>query len=245
MNELDLRGKTALITGAAKRLGRATALALAGEGMNLVIHYGTSAAAAEALCAEVADQGAVAWSLPADLGDPAAAETLLGEAVALAGPVQVLVNNAASFDPSRLADVTFDQVTESALVNAWAPFVLSRAFAAQGLPGRIINLLDTALEGHIRAHVAYVLSKHLLAVLTRMTALEYAPDITVNAIAPGLILPPPGQDESAFDRLVERVPLKRHGEPEDIVGAVLFLVKSDFVTGQVIHVDGGMHLRRG
>jgi pteridine reductase len=245
MNELDLRGKTALITGAAKRLGRAVALALAGEGMNLVIHHWASAAEAEALCQEIRQLGVQAWSVPADLGDPAAAEALLGQAVALAGPVQVLVNNAATFDPSKLADVTFDQVSESALVNAWAPFVLSRAFAAQGLPGRIINLLDTALEGNIRAHVAYILSKHLLAVLTRMTALEYAPGITVNAISPGLILPPPGQDENAFDRLIERVPLQRHGAPEDVAGAMLFLVKSDFVTGQVIHVDGGTHLRRG
>ncbi|NPV45819.1 MAG: SDR family oxidoreductase [Armatimonadetes bacterium] len=240
-----LRGKTALVTGAAKRLGRACALSLAEAGANVVVHYNRSAAEAEALCADLTRYGVRAWPLPGDLARPEEAEGLLPRARALAGPVQVLVNNASIFDPSRLEDVSFDQVTENAAVNAWAPFALSRAFAAQGLPGRIVNFLDTRVDGYDWPHVAYILSKHLLAALTRMTALEYAPDITVNAVAPGLVLPPPGEDDSYLDRLTGSVPLQRHGTEADIARTVMFLLQSDFITGEVIHVDGGVHLRRG
>jgi NAD(P)-dependent dehydrogenase (short-subunit alcohol dehydrogenase family) len=245
MDEFDLRGKTALVTGGAKRLGRACVLVLAEAGASVVIHYNSSAAEAEALREQVRERGVAAWTLPGDLSRPEEAEGLLARAVALAGPVQVLVNNASSFDLSRLEDVTFGQVTESAALNAWAPFVLSRAFAAQGLPGRIVNLLDTRVDGYDWPHVAYTLSKHLLAVLTRMTALEYAPGITVNAVAPGLVMPPPGQGNGYLQGLTGSVPLRRHGSAEDIAQAVLFLLRSSFVTGEVIHVDGGVHLRRG
>jgi len=245
MSQFELRGKTALVTGGAKRLGRACALALAEAGVNVIVHYNRSAAQAEILCDELRGRGVQAWSLPGDLAEPQGVEGLLAPAVALAGPIQVLVNNASAFDPSRLEDVTFDQVTTNTAVNAWAPFVLSRAFAAQGLPGRIVNFLDTRVDGYDWPHVAYILSKHLLAVLTRMTALEYAPDITVNAVAPGLVLPPPGQEDSSLDHLTGSVPLRRHGSAEDIAQAVMFLLRSDFITGEVIHVDGGVHLRRG
>jgi NAD(P)-dependent dehydrogenase (short-subunit alcohol dehydrogenase family) len=127
-------------------------------------------------------------------------------------------------------------------VNAWAPFVLSRDFSRHVDRGKIINLLDTRITGYDRSHVAYVLSKRMLAVLTSMCALEFAPDFTVNAVAPGLILPPPGKDENYLAGLVKTVPLKKHGGPGDIVDAVLYLLKSDFVTGQTIYVDGGRHL---
>lgn len=245
MSTFELSGKTALVTGAAKRLGRACALALAEAGVNVVAHYNRSAAEADALCAELQARGVNAWALAGDLAQPDEAEALFARAVALAGPVQVLINNASIFDPNRLADISFEQVTQNAAVNAWAPFVLCRAFAAQGLPGRIVNFLDTRVDGYDWPHVAYILSKHLLAVLTRMTALEYAPGITVNAVAPGLVLPPPGEDDSYLDRLTGSVPLQRHGTAADIARTVMFLLRSDFITGEVIHVDGGVHLRRG
>lgn len=245
MSAFTLKGKTALVTGAAKRLGRACALSLAQAGANVVVHYHRSAAAADALCADLKRHGVDAWPLPGDLAQPAEAEGLLPRAIALAGPVHILVNNASIFDPSRLDDVSFEQLTQNAAVNAWAPFVLSRAFAAQGLPGRIVNFLDTRVDGYDWPHVAYILSKHLLAVLTRMTALAYAPDITVNAVAPGLVLPPPGEDDRYLDRLAGSVPLQRHGTEADIARTVMFLLSSDFITGEVIHVDGGVHLRRG
>ena len=127
-------------------------------------------------------------------------------------------------------------------VNAWAPFVLSREFAKQVGRGKIVNLLDSRLNSYDWSHVAYFLSKHVFSVLTKMTALQFAPEITVNVVAPGLILPPLGKDQSYLDPLVGKVPLKRHGSPRDIAEAVIYLLGSDFVTGQVIHVDGGQHL---
>ena len=140
--------------------------------------------------------------------------------------------------------MSFDQVTENMAVNAWAPFELSRRFAAQSTEGgQIVNLLDTRLVGDDFAHAAYIISKHALAQLTRMTALEFAPRVAVNAVAPGLILPPPGEDESYLAGRAGSLPLQRHGGPEDIVDAALYLVKTRFVTGQVIFVDGGRHVR--
>jgi hypothetical protein len=105
-----------------------------------------------------------------------------------------------------------------------------------------VNLLDAKLASNDRTHVAYLLSKHMLAVMTRMTALEFAPHITVNAVAPGLILPPAGQDETYLEALAAGVPLRRHGTTADVADAVVFLLQSTFITGQVIQVDGGAHL---
>jgi pteridine reductase len=136
-----------------------------------------------------------------------------------------------------------EDVNRNTAINAWAPFVLSRAFARQGLEGRIVNLLDTRVAGYDFSHVGYILSKHMLAVLTRMTALEYAPLVTVNAIAPGLILPPPAKDTTYLEALAGSVPLQRHGGAEDIARAMLFLIESPFITGQTVFVDGGAHLK--
>jgi NAD(P)-dependent dehydrogenase (short-subunit alcohol dehydrogenase family) len=120
--------------------------------------------------------------------------------------------------------------------------VLGRELARLVGHGKIINLLDTRIQGYDRAHVAYILSKHMLAVLTKMCALEFAPAITVNGVAPGLILPPPGRDQGYLEQLAHATPLKRHGSPEDITRTAVYLLTSDFVTGQIIFVDGGRHL---
>ncbi len=240
--EFTLAGRTALVTGGARRLGRAIAVALAAQGAHVVVHYRSSATEAEMLCAEVRERGVQAWGLQADLADPAQAEALLQRAVDTAGPIGLLINNASTFAPSRLATVSFDELSANTAVNAWAPFVLSRAFARQGVRGRIINLLDAHIESGDPVHVAYLLSKHLLTTLTRLTALEYAPDITVNAVAPGLVLAPEGKDFAQLPHLIATVPLGRHGAPRDIVRTVLFLLESDFITGQVVYVDGGAHL---
>lgn len=239
-----LKGKVALITGASRRIGRALAIALAEEGVHIVAHdHGTREAETIKVCAEVVDCGAKSWRLSADLEKPQEYETLVARALQAAGSLDILVNNASLFLPNTLMDVGFGDVTRHMHVNAWTPFVLSREFARLVHRGKIINLLDTRITGYDHAHVAYILSKHMLTVLTRMCALEFAPGVTVNGVAPGLILPPPGKDEGYLDRLATTVPLKNHGGPEDIAEAVLYLLKSDFVTGQIIYVDGGRHLR--
>lgn len=243
MAKNSIAGMTALITGAAKRIGRAIAIALADEGANIIVHYNTSAEEADKLAGELAERGARAWAIQGNFQKPEEYETLIPRAIEMAGSVNILVNNASIFPADKLDDVQFKSVMDNFEVNAWAPFVLSRSFAKRVEKGCIVNLLDSRISGYDWYHVAYIWSKHALAVMTRMTALEYAPEIRVNAVAPGLILPPPGKDESYVDRLAGTVPLKRHGEPQDIADAVVYLVKSTFVTGQVIYVDGGRHLK--
>ena len=230
------------MTGAARRIGRAVSLALASSGSNVVVHYSRSAGDAEALVSELSRLGVRASAVPADLGEPEEAEALIARAEERAGRLDVLVNNASVFAPETLDQAALDHLERSVKVNAWAPFVLTRAFARRFGQGRVVNLLDTRVAGLDLAHVGYILGKQLLAVLTRMTAVAYAPGLTVNAVAPGLILPPPGQDEAYLARLARDLPLKRHGSAEDVARAVLFLLESDFVTGQVVFVDGGRHL---
>jgi NAD(P)-dependent dehydrogenase (short-subunit alcohol dehydrogenase family) len=233
---------TALVTGATRRLGRSIALALAQEGANVVVHYRGSAADAEALCARIAALGGRAWPLHADFDDPSETATLVERALGLAGRLDVLVNNASVFGASTLADLGFAGLVDSLRVNAWAPFSLARDFARRVQKGAIVNLLDTRLSGQDLSHVAYILAKHALAQLPRRAALEWAPHVRVNGVAPGAILPPPSGDAGYLDTLAATLPLQRHGDPRDIADAVLFLIRSEFITGEIIYVDGGRHL---
>jgi pteridine reductase len=239
-----LEGKIALITGAGRRLGRAVAMALGEEGAGIVAHDRETLEAETAkLCDELVGCGAKSWKIIADLEKPEEYESLIGRAIQAAGSIDILVNNASIFLPNTLTNVGFGDVVRHIHVNAWTPFVLSREFARLAGRGKIVNILDTKISGIDPEHVAYILSKKMLATLTRMCALEYAPEITVNGVSPGLILPPPGKNEGYLQQLAQTVPLKRHGGPEAIIDAVLFLLKSDFITGQIIFVDGGRHLR--
>jgi pteridine reductase len=244
MTEKRLSGKTALVTGAARRIGRAIALALADEGVNIVVHDRRSVEQhATELCDRLRERGTTYWPVVADFDKAEDYETLISRTIETAGSLDIVINSASLFLPGALPEVGFNDLTRHIQVNAWAPFVLSREFARLVNRGKIVNLLDTKILGYDRAHVAYILSKHMLSMLTKMCALEFAPRITVNAVAPGLILPPKGKGEDYLDQLSRTVPLQRHGEPEDIAKAVLYLLTSDFVTGQVIYVDGGRHLQ--
>ncbi len=237
-----LSGKTALVTGANRRLGRATALALAAEGVSVVVHHRSSQSEAEE-CAQLArEKGVNAWILAADLSDPAAAAAVMERAIETAGSVDILINNASIFPRSTLAEMTWEDVSRSMQINAMAPFLIARGFAAQARSGAIVNILDTRVVHFDRVHAAYHLSKRALLTLTRMMALEYAPAVRVNAVAPGLILPPPGEDESYLEKLSASVPLRRVGSVADITEAILYLLRSEYVTGQVLFVDGGFHM---
>jgi pteridine reductase len=237
-----LQGKTALITGAAKRIGRAISLALAQEGVNVVIHYCSSKKQAKKLCAELAEHKVKSWVVKADFEKTKEYDTLIARTLKIAGALDVLINNASIFIPDTLREVDFKTLMKHVQVNAWAPFALSRKFARLTRKGKIINLLDSRISGYDWSHVAYILSKHMFSVFTKMTALEFAPGVTVNGIAPGLILPPLGKNQRYLERMADMVPLKRHGDPSDIANAVIYLLKSDFLTGQIINVDGGLHL---
>ena len=241
--ERALEGRTALVTGAGKRLGRAIAEALAARGASLVLHCRTSGEEAEGLVRALAASGTRAMVLRADLSDPPAAAALVERAAREAGPLDILVNNASVFGEETLEQLSAESVRRNVDVNALSPFYAARAFARQGRPGVMVNLLDTMIRDYDRKHLPYHLSKRMLFTLTRDMAVEYAPRVRVNAVAPGLVLPPEGADESYLRALEHTNPLHTHGAAEDVARAVLFLVESPFVTGQVVYVDGGRHLR--
>lgn len=240
---VSLRGKTALVTGAAKRLGAATALRLAREGVHVVIHYGTSLAEAECVREQVEAQGVRGMLVQADLAVHGAGAALFEEALALAGPIDFLVNNASIFPEGNLADLDPDGLALNMQVNALAPLEIARALHAQQRSGAIVNLLDTRVNDYDQKHVAYHLSKRTLEALTRMMAHDYAPRVRVNAVAPGLALPPEGLGVEYLAGLAHTNPLQRFGSAEGIVEAIVFLLRSGFVTGQTIFVDGGRHLK--
>jgi len=243
MNADFLNGKTALITGAAKRLGAALALALAAKGARVVLHYNRAEAEARALAQTIADAGGVADVVQADLAAEGKVPRVMEEALSKTNHLDILINNASIFEEITFADTTDRAIQENMSVNAIAPLLLSRCFAAQGRPGAIVNMIDTMVMDYDRKHLPYHLSKRTLQTLTRVMAVEFAPDIRVNAVAPGLILPPAGKGKDYLEQLASSNPLHCHGGPEDIVKAVFYLLGAGFVTGQTLFVDGGRHLR--
>ncbi len=240
---MDLPGKTVLVTGGAVRIGRALCLAFASTGARVVIHHRASAAPASALAAEIRSAGGVAFTVAGDLARPGAAEAVLRDAIAAAGPVDILVNNAAVFHKDSPGSLDRSKLQAEFEINLWAPLLLMRAFADQGRPGRIVNLLDRRIAGLDPSCLPYELSKKALAEATRSAALYWAPRITVNAVAPGAILPPPGEGPDYIRDHAGPIPAGRSPSPGEIADAVLFLAANDSVTGQILFVDGGQHLR--
>jgi len=239
----QLAGKTALVTGAAHRIGRAIAVSLAQAGANVVIHYHTSGAEADRLAADLAELGVKAWALQADLRNTQDVANLIVQVQQAAGALDVVINNASIFPESTLLNFTPAQLQECLDVNALGPFLIARAFYETGGQGVVVNLLDCMIADYDRKHAAYHLSKRMLFSLTRMMAVEFAPAIRVNGVAPGLILPPEGKDESYLAGLASSNPMNAYGSVEDVAEAVVFLARSTFITGQVIYVDGGRNLR--
>ncbi len=238
-----LAGKTALVTGAAHRIGRAIATALADAGANVVVHYQSSRVEAERLVGDLASAGVQGWTVRADLSKPAESAALIERTLSKTGGLDILVNNASTFPESTLTDFASQDLHASIDVNALGPFMLARSFHQLGRGGVVVNLLDCMIADYDRKHVAYHLSKRMLFSLTRMMAVEFAPDVRVNGVAPGLVLPPPGKDDSYLAGLASSNPLNAVGTVDDVAEAVVFLARSTFVTGQVIYVDGGRNLR--
>ncbi len=242
---MELKGSVALVTGGAVRIGRALALALAGRGARVALHYGSSRDAAAMTLAAIHELGGSAEAFQADLRTPERAEELMEEVAARLGRIDILVNCAATFAPASIADTTEALWDEQFSVNLKAPFFLSRSFARHvgtERPGQIVNIADWRAVRPDPRCLAYSLTKAGIVAMTQGLALALSPNIRVNAIAPGSILPPPGRDESYLERLAGKIPLRRHGAPGDVAAALLYLVSAHFVTGQVLFVDGGDHL---
>jgi pteridine reductase len=242
---MDLTGKTALVTGAAVRVGRAISLALAGEGMRVIVHYHASSAEADSLVAEIRRDGGEAAALGADLARPDEVRRLAGEAVAAFGGIDVLVNNASVFPPQRLEETDEALWDHAMAVNLRAPFFLIRHLAPvlRERRGAIVNLCDLAGLQPWAAYAAHAISKAGLVHLTKVAARTLAPQVRVNGIAPGAVLPPESMGPDELAALERSTPLRRLGSPDDVVRAVLSLLRAGYVTGEILVVDGGRMLR--
>lgn len=229
---------TALITGGADRIGKAIALGCAELGFDIALHYSQSAERAEATRAEILSKHVECRLYRADFNDPSEASALMDEVFTASG-LSVLVNNASLFFESSLPDSALSDFERLFNVNFKAPYILIKEFAKRVSEGVVINILDTEIVRNETKHFDYLLTKKSLSELTRMAAFHLAPGIRVNAVAPGLILPPAGKGMDFMRMRAEEIPLKRFGAPQGIVSAVKFLIESEFVTGQTIFVDGG------
>jgi NAD(P)-dependent dehydrogenase (short-subunit alcohol dehydrogenase family) len=237
--------KAALVTGAGRRIGRALALALAEDGFAVAVHHHRSGEAAERVAAAIREGGGRAVALAADLADEAAAAALMGRAEAGLGSIGCLVNNASVFLEDTAETATRASWEAHLAVNLRAPFVLIQEFAKR-LPsenaGVVVNLLDERVWNLTPYFVSYTLSKAGLWTLTQTMALALAPRIRVNGIGPGPTLPSPRQDKEQFARQCAAMPLRRGTGPEEIAGALRFILAAPAMTGQMIALDGGQHL---
>lgn len=237
----------ALVTGAARRVGAQIARTLHAAGYDLALHYRNSAPAMHALCDEFdAARTNSTLALAADLADDLALPDLVGAAVTRFGRLDVLVNNASAFFPTPVGATTPAQWDELFSANARAPFFLSQLAAPhlRAARGAIVNLADIYAERPLRGHGLYCMAKAALVMLTQSLALDLAPDVRVNAVAPGAVLwPEGGKAEAEQQALLARTPLARAGAPADVAEAVLWLARdARYTTGQVIRVDGGRAL---
>lgn len=237
--------KTALVTGAAKRLGRVTALALARRGWDVAVHYGQSEGDALEVVAEIAALGRRAVALQCDLADEQAVRALLGRAIDALGPVSCVVNNASLFDYDSAEDFSFARLDRHMHANLGAPILLARALHAatpDGGQAVVINLLDQKLFNLNPDYLSYTLSKAGLHSATTMLAQQLAPKLRVVGVAPGISLPSGGQTEAEFERAHRISPLGRSSTADDIAAAVCFCAESPAITGTTLLVDGGQHL---
>jgi NAD(P)-dependent dehydrogenase (short-subunit alcohol dehydrogenase family) len=236
--------QTVLITGASKRVGKAIAEHLAEKGWNIAIHFNSSEKPAEELVNEltVKYQQQKFQSFKANLIDTCEVLTLIPKVLEAFGEIHLLVNNASVFDPGYLKLTQPDLFDEQINVNLKAPFFLIRDFANLCKKGNIINFVDTRVTSNKSNFAAYSLSKKGLWDLTKMAALELAPDIRVNAIAPGVTLAPEDKDENYLQNLAQNIPMKKPGGLDPIIKSVDFILENNHLTGQLLFADGGENL---
>ncbi|HSJ14195.1 MAG TPA: SDR family oxidoreductase [Longimicrobiales bacterium] len=238
---MEIRGTTALVTGAGRRVGRTLALALAEAGADVIVNYHQSAAAAAETVAAIEQLGRRARAVRADIAQPEQARALVAAALDAFGRLDILVNSASRFERAPLAEITPEDWDRVLGVNLKAPFLLAQAAAdaLRAAHGTIINIVDLSAFQPWPSFIPHAVSKAGLLHLTRGLARALAPHVRVNAIAPGTVLPPEDYDGTDYAGGADRRVLERAGTPEDVARALLYLAGSDFVTGEVLVVDGG------
>jgi len=243
---VKLQGTVALVTGGARRVGRAIALELAGAGCDVALHCHRSRGDAQEVANRIVAAGRRCEVVPGDLRRPEAAGEIVERTVAALGGLQILVNNASVFERMTLESFSIDDWDRTMRINVTAPAALAAAAREHLLRagGKIINLCDIAADRPWPGHLAYCASKAALVCLTKTLARALAPRVQVNGVAPGIAVFPEDYEDQVRQRLVDKVPLKRAGTPEDIARTVRFLAESgDYITGQILNVDGGRSIR--
>ncbi len=231
-----------LITGGADRIGREIALNLADKGFNIALHYNSAKAKAEKTRNEILSKNVFCEIYKWDFNKPKLIPDLF-ERISQDFELSVLINSASIFYENDFLESTSDEFDKFFNINFKTPYILTKEFAKKTPENSlIINLLDTKIVKNETPHFNYLLTKKFLEDFTKLSAYHLAPKIRVNAIAPGLILPPPGRDDEYLNRRAQNIPLKKKGDLKNITQAVNFLIENDFVTGQIIFVDGGENL---
>ena len=240
-----LSGRVVLVTGAGRRVGRAIALALGARGMRVVVHYNGSAEGAHETARLIREKGGLATIVQADLGDVAEAEHLIDRALDAEGELFALVNSAAMMRRTPVGETTPADWDAMFALNVRAPYFLSQRAAPElrSARGVIVNIADLAAFETWPAYVPHGMTKAAVVQMTRGLAHALAPEVRVNAVAPGVVLLPEGWSDADGERLRQTTPLQRIGSPEDVAGAVVYLMEAEFVTGEVLVVDGGRHIR--
>lgn len=242
---MNLDGRVALVTGAGRRVGQAIALALGAKGMKVAVHYNGSAAGARETVATVEGEGGVARPFQSDLSLPDGPRRLIADVVGSFDGLDVLVNSAAVMERTPFADVTAAQWDAIMSINLRAPFFVAQAAAPhlKKAGGAIVNIADLAAFETWPAYLPHGISKAGIVHMTRSLARILAPEVRVNGVAPGTVLLPENWDTVADERLRQTTPLARTGTPQDVSSTVIFLLESDYITGETIIVDGGRHVR--
>ena len=238
----SLKYRTALVTGGAKRIGKAVCLALANRGLNIALHYGKSFEAAQQTADEVREHGVTCELFQCDMKDLGQVARLIPSVFNSLGDCQILINSASLFLRGTFQETSLSILEDNLTINFKAPFLLTQQFSEYAGKGLIINMLDTKITRSSETFFAYTLSKKLLFELTRMSAKVLGPDIRENGICPGIILPSSQTSDEMLHHMIERLPLEKKGSPGHIVQAVNYLIENDFVTGDCLFVDGGQSL---
>lgn len=231
--------QAALVTGGAIRLGKAIALALAAAGYDIALHYHSSEQAAAETAAEIRQLGARCELFPADLRQAEQIDGLLAAAAAVFPHLNALINSASAYAQATILESTPDLFDQQFTLNLRAPFFLTQAFARHVGRGCIINIIDNKIGFNQYQYAAYLLAKKGLVEFTRMAALELAPAVRVNGVAPGVVLPAKTRSQTYIQWRIQGIPLRRQGEVSHVTQAILSLLQNEFITGQVLVVDGG------
>ncbi len=234
--------KAALVTGGAKRIGKCIIESLVNKNYDIALHYNTSFQEAIGLKKKLEEKGVKCELFKCNLSNESEVSELINNAIDKFPHLSLLINNASVFKRATLFETELELYNETINVNIKAPFILIRDFARKVKKGQIINIIDAKISGNDSNYFAYLLSKKALKNMTLLSAKELGPHIRVNGICPGIILEPQGKNEEYLMKLSSKIPLKKKGNVEDIIEAIIFLENNEYITGQILYIDGGQHL---